>query len=46
MKYPEELPSDMFEYLDRYDTAEMVKDYVAGMTDRYSTRLFNRLIPG
>ena len=39
----DELPQDMFEHLERYDTDDMVKDYVAGMTDRYSINKYNEI---
>lgn len=44
LRCPEKLPQDMYDNPDSCDTAEMVKDYIAGMTDRYSAALYQEII--
>lgn len=44
LRYPEKLPQDMYDNPDSCDTAETVKDYIAGMTDRYSAALYQEII--
>jgi dGTPase len=44
LKKPEELPEEHFRLLDEYGVAEVVKDYVAGMTDRYAQRIYSEKI--
>jgi dGTPase len=43
MQHPEELTAEYRELIDEYGTAEMVKDQVAGMTDRYAIHTYERL---
>ncbi len=43
MKRPEELPDDMQWLIPEFGIRETVKDYVAGMTDRYASRTYERL---
>lgn len=40
---PEELPSDLYEMIPEYGCDEMVKDFIAGMTDRYALNLYTEL---
>lgn len=44
LRYPEKLPQDMYDNPDSCDTAETVKDYIAGMTDRYSAALYQEIV--
>lgn len=41
---PEELPEEHFRLLEEFGAAEVVKDYVAGMTDRYAQRIYKEKI--
>lgn len=41
---PKELPYELYELMEIYDAKEMAKDYVAGMTDRYSTLKYKEII--
>lgn len=43
LKYPEKLPEDHVALLDLDDLHIVVKDYVAGMTDRYALNLYSDL---
>jgi len=43
LQYPEKLPEDHAELLERDDIHVVVKDYVAGMTDRYALNLYSDL---
>ena len=40
---PEELPEESKALIKEYGKQEIVKDYVAGMTDRYAINLYNDL---
>lgn len=46
LKKPQELPEEHFRLLDEFGPAEVVKDYVAGMTDRYAQRIYNEKVVG
>lgn len=43
IEHPEQLPGVYGEYTEEYGTEEMVKDYIAGMTDRYAMNLYEEL---
>ena len=43
MKYPEKLPAEYARHIPLYGKEQAVCDYIAGMTDRYAVRLFNKL---
>ena len=43
LKNPQQLPSDYAMLLESYGQHEVVKDYVAGMTDRYAINLYKKL---
>ena len=43
MDNPDKLPEDYKELIPEFGTDEMVKDYVAGMTDRYSIMMYEKL---
>ena len=44
LEKPEELPKELYEMIDGEDAKEeLVKDYIAGMTDRYAVNLYNDL---
>lgn len=40
---PGQLPSDLYEMVPEFGLAEMVKDHIAGMTDRYAMNLYTEL---
>ncbi len=40
---PKELPEESQEMMEEFGTREIVKDYVAGMTDRFAINLYNDL---
>lgn len=42
-EHPYEMPPEQIEMLYIYGTDEVVKDYIAGMTDRYAIKTFNRI---
>lgn len=42
-EHPYEMPPEQIEMLYIYGTDEVVKDYIAGMTDRYAIKTFTRL---
>lgn len=42
-KYPEKLPEDLYAMIPKFGKDEMVKDYVAGMTDRFAMNLYTEL---
>ena len=42
-EHPYEMPQEQIEMLYIYGTDEVVKDYIAGMTDRYAIKTFNRI---
>lgn len=43
LDHPDELPKELLRMSDDFDTEELVKDYVAGMTDRYAMNLYEEL---
>jgi dGTPase len=43
LDHPESLPEERQEMIEEYGVAEIVKDHVAGMTDRYALNLYNEL---
>ncbi|MBE6688347.1 MAG: deoxyguanosinetriphosphate triphosphohydrolase [Ruminococcaceae bacterium] len=42
-RYPEKLPPEYRNYLDRFPKGRVVCDYISSMTDRYAVRTFNEL---
>lgn len=42
-EHPYEMPAEQIEMLYIYGTEEVVKDYIAGMTDRYAIKVFNHI---
>ncbi len=42
-EYPDRLPQQRYELVGEYSAEEMVKDHVAGMTDRFAINLYNDL---
>ena len=46
LEHPEELPEELLQLRQTAQTEELVKDYIAGMTDRYAIRMYEeRFIP-
>ncbi len=43
LEKPQELPEETFAMADEFGIKEVVKDYIAGMTDRYAINLYNDL---
>lgn len=43
MNKPEELPNDLLMMRDSCDIEELVKDYIASMTDRYAINMYNHI---
>ena len=43
MKKPDELPADLLEMRDMFPVEDLVKDHIAGMTDRYAEKIFRQL---
>ncbi|HHU48405.1 MAG: deoxyguanosinetriphosphate triphosphohydrolase [Caldicoprobacterales bacterium] len=43
MKHPDRLPAEYAKFIHIYGKEQAVCDYVAGMTDRYAVRLFNKI---
>lgn len=43
LDYPQFLPKEKQELIDEYGVAEIVKDYVAGMTDRFALNIYNEI---
>ncbi len=43
MEHADKLPKELFAMRDEYSLAELVKDHVAGMTDRYAINLYEEL---
>lgn len=41
--HPEELPQESQDMLAEYSIQEVVKDHIAGMTDRYAMQLFGKI---
>lgn len=44
LRKPEELPEEHSSLMDEFGLEEVVKDYVAGMTDRYAQRIYREKI--
>lgn len=40
---PDKLPKERLEMVDEFDLTEVVKDHIAGMTDRYAVNMFNEI---
>ena len=43
VSHPEKLPAEQKRWLDSEDTARVVCDYIAGMTDRYAVTLYRQI---
>lgn len=43
METPDMLPQELLEMKDEYTTEDLVKDHIAGMTDRYAENTFRKL---
>ena len=43
MNHPSELPSELLELKERDGLNEIVKDFIAGMTDRFAINLYSDL---
>lgn len=43
IKYPKELPNEMQSMIEEFGIYEVVKDYIAGMTDRYALNLYDKI---
>ena len=43
MEHPEKMPDEHIEMLYLYGPEEVVKDYIAGMTDRYAIKIYKSL---
>ena len=43
LENPEKMPAEQRKWLEREDTARVVCDYIAGMTDRYAVTLYRQL---
>lgn len=43
LAHPEKLPAEQKRWLDKEDTARVICDYIAGMTDRYAVTLYRQL---
>lgn len=43
IKHPEDLPGEYRDLIDQYGIEEMVKDQIAGMTDRYAVETFSNI---
>ncbi|MGP1441929.1 MAG: deoxyguanosinetriphosphate triphosphohydrolase [Anaerovoracaceae bacterium] len=43
LEHPEEMPQEHMEMLYLYGAEEVVKDYIAGMTDRYAIRIYKKI---
>lgn len=44
-QHPEELPDEIRDTIAEYGTKEAVKDYIAGMTDRYAVNAYKKIAP-
>ena len=44
LNHPQKLPEDNYEQLERDGIHVVVKDYIAGMTDRYALNLYAEII--
>ena len=42
LEHPQDMPSEHIEMLYLYGTEEVVKDYIAGMTDRYAIAMYKK----
>ncbi|MEA4988628.1 MAG: HD domain-containing protein, partial [Anaerovorax sp.] len=40
---PDKLPKERLEMVNEFDLTEVVKDHIAGMTDRYAVNMFNEI---
>jgi len=43
LKNPKQLPEELYGMREEYGIREVVKDYIAGMTDRFAVNLYNEL---
>ncbi|MDO4177321.1 MAG: deoxyguanosinetriphosphate triphosphohydrolase [Bacillota bacterium] len=43
MKHSDKLPADLLDMRDIYSTEDLVKDYIASMTDRYALNMYREL---
>ncbi len=43
LEHPDELPKEQLDLLDKDGAEEVVKDHIAGMTDRYAIKLYSEL---
>jgi dGTPase len=43
LEHPEDLPPEYREMIPEYGAEEMVKDHIAGMTDRYAVETYERI---
>ena len=43
LKHPEKLPSDLYEMIPEFGEQEIVKDYIAGMTDRFAMNQYTEI---
>ncbi len=43
LENPDKLPNERLEMIDEFGRAEVVKDHIAGMTDRYAVNMFNEI---
>ena len=43
LKHPEMMPAEQKRWLDKTETAQVVCDYISGMTDRYAVTLYRQL---
>ena len=43
LKYPEKLPADLYAMIPEFGEQEMVKDYIAGMTDRFAMNQYTEI---
>ena len=43
LNYPEKLPMELNKLIPEFDKEEIVKDFIAGMTDRYAINLYDEL---
>ena len=44
--HPEELPQESQDMISEYGIPEVVKDHIAGMTDRYALQLYSKIFSG
>lgn len=43
LKHPEKLPADLYAMISEFGEQEMVKDYIAGMTDRFAMNQYTEI---